>query len=264
MPPSNTTNPKPTATSAMPSIPRIAIGEPPVSVNEQLDALRQVQTQAEERVQLGMQLFKAAENRLSTQKQVLDKFKQDNDAMREEVREDVARSLQQYDQWLGQMDDRLTQSMQDLESRLDTIQTEWAETKNTIQKMVSRVESLVDDQRYRASRQGHQRKITDLVSAVNRKSEEATPTVTDAPGEQVADPRDATAAEMIDAVQRTRELTQAKLASIKPTLSFKTEEATHLSEANESNLVYSKIISQLRDRTRPLTKNTQNQDPEAA
>lgn len=119
-----------------------------LSPEQQLEAIRKVQAQAEQRVKLGMQLFKAAEARITAQQDLVDQFRRDQNELRDQVQQDVARTLQEYDQWIGRIDESFTRAMQRLEERLDAIEQAAAESDERVQGMVSRAEDLMDQTRY--------------------------------------------------------------------------------------------------------------------
>lgn len=130
--------------------PRVLLQPTPrqaLSPDQQLEALRRVQAQAEQRVKLGQQLFKAAEARVSTHRAMIDEIKGEQAKLRDEVQRDVAQSLQSYDQWVGKLDERLTEAMRSLEARLDTLQNEWQATQAKIEHMLRRSEALLDQSR---------------------------------------------------------------------------------------------------------------------
>lgn len=121
--------------------------DPSLPVEQQHEALARLRVQAEQRVKLGMQLFKAAEAHTSHQQQVVDQLKHDQRQMRDQMMEDVARSLHSYDRWIGKMDEQLTQSMQRLTDRMNQLQSQWADAQQRIDAMMSRSETLLDESR---------------------------------------------------------------------------------------------------------------------
>jgi flagellar biosynthesis chaperone FliJ len=118
---------------ALPGLPR-----KPLTPQQQLDAISRVQTQAEARVELGLKLFKAAENHTRSQQKMLEQIKAEQQQLREQVNEDVAKSLHAYDQWVGQMDDNFTQSLQNLEAKIERLQENWTATQQRIEAMIER------------------------------------------------------------------------------------------------------------------------------
>ncbi|MEX0652818.1 MAG: hypothetical protein WD534_02210 [Phycisphaeraceae bacterium] len=126
---------------SLPSAPR------PLSPEQQLEAVRRVQAQVEQRVKLGVQLFRSAEVQLTQQQDLLAEARQEQAQLREQLEADVTRSLRAYDQWMGHMDDRLTRTVDKLEQRLDTLQAQWEQTESRLEQMVRRSETLLNQSR---------------------------------------------------------------------------------------------------------------------
>ena len=114
----------------------------PLTPEQQLDALSRVQSQAESRVALGLKLFKAAENHTRSQQNMLDELKIQQQELRDQVNEDVARSLHTYDQWVGKMDENFTNSLQKLEEKIEMLQENWMATQQRIETMLERSAEL--------------------------------------------------------------------------------------------------------------------------
>ncbi len=119
----------------------------PLTPEQQLQALKRVQSQAEQRVKLGMQLFKAAESRLSTQTDVLQQIKTLQSTLREQLNQDVAKTLQQYDQWIGQIDESFTTAIHKLEEKIDAVQQNLTTNEARMSKMLERAEAMLDQTR---------------------------------------------------------------------------------------------------------------------
>lgn len=115
--------------------------------DEQLAALQRVQDQAEHRIRLGTQLFKAAEAYTSQHRQLFDQIKSEHETLREQMRDDIARSFRQYDQWIANMDEQLTNSLRQLEDRMAKLQDQWSHTQKRIDDMLRRSEALLDQSR---------------------------------------------------------------------------------------------------------------------
>jgi flagellar biosynthesis chaperone FliJ len=109
--------------------------------------LERVQAQAEQRVHLGAQLFKAAEAHTSQYRDSLSQVKADQDKLRSEVQEDVSRSLHSYDQWIGQMEEDFTSAITSLEAKMDKLQSDWASAQQRIERMMKRSEAMLDQSR---------------------------------------------------------------------------------------------------------------------
>jgi flagellar biosynthesis chaperone FliJ len=118
-----------------------------MSPEQQLEALQKVQAQAEQRVKLGMQLFKAAEAHTSQHRAILDEVKAEQSRFRDELTQDVTRSLHAYDQWVGQIDDTISDSIKSLEDKMDKLTSDWAKTQQRIESMMKRSEALLDQSR---------------------------------------------------------------------------------------------------------------------
>jgi len=132
------------ATTRPANQPRLSMTPHTLTPSEQLDALRRVQAQAEQRVKLGVQFFKAAESRTDQFREMIEKIKTEQDTLREELRNDMTRSLRGYDQWLGEIDRNLTNAIETLENRVGKLQEEWAEAQTKIDGMLKRSEAMYD------------------------------------------------------------------------------------------------------------------------
>ena len=119
----------------------------PLTPEQQMQALKRVQAQAEQRVKLGMQLFKAAEARLSNQTDVVQQIKTLQKQLREQVNNDVAQSLHQYDQWIGQIDESFTTAIRKLEQKVDAVQANISKSEARMREMLDRAEALLDQSR---------------------------------------------------------------------------------------------------------------------
>jgi hypothetical protein len=124
-----------------------ALPKGPLTPQQQLEAAQRVHAQAEHRVQLGLQLFKAAEARVVGQQAQLDQIKAEQDALRQRVETDVASSLHAYDQWVGQMDENFTRAIRGLEDRVDQLQQQWSATQTRLEEMMKRSQVMLDQSR---------------------------------------------------------------------------------------------------------------------
>jgi hypothetical protein len=120
-------------------------GLPP---QEKLAALRRVQLQAEQRIRLGMQLFKAAEAHVTGQQGIVEDLRNSQAQLREDLQSDVARSFRSYDEWMGEFGGRITDRMEKMESRIEQLQHRWVEIEKRIHQMVKRAEALVEQSRH--------------------------------------------------------------------------------------------------------------------
>lgn len=119
-------------------------GLPP---DEKLAALRRVQAQAEQRIRLGMQLFKAAEAHVSGQQHIVEDLRQAQEQLREDLHSDVARSFRSYDEWMGEFGDQISDRIEKMEGRIEQLQHRWGEIEKRIGMMVKRAEALVEQSR---------------------------------------------------------------------------------------------------------------------
>ncbi|QDU33964.1 hypothetical protein KS4_20240 [Poriferisphaera corsica] len=115
----------------------------PMDTGEQKAALKKAQ-QAEKRVKLGMELLKASESRLSAQTQMLNAVRREQKQLREQVHGDMAKSLQSYDQWLGQIDESFSKAIQMLEEKVDTVMGLWEKKEKQLDDMTRRFERLFE------------------------------------------------------------------------------------------------------------------------
>jgi len=133
----------------LPDLPR-----QPLTPEQQAEAIKRVQAQAEQRVKLGTQLFKAAEATIAEHVAAVNKARQEQSALKQEVQQDVAKSLQTYDQWLGQIDEGFTKSIKRIEDRVEQLEQgclameeAWNQTEQRLETLMSRAEAMVDASR---------------------------------------------------------------------------------------------------------------------
>lgn len=132
------TKPPGKSPSPLPALPR-----QPLTPEQQAEALKRTQAQAEQRVKLGVELFKAAEKRLTTQSDLLRQVRDEQKHLREVVQQDVAKSLQSYDQWIGRIDEGFTTALRTLENKVDAMAREWSESQQRMDEMIRRSEQLL-------------------------------------------------------------------------------------------------------------------------
>lgn len=158
--PDSTATTKPSST-ILPGLPKRSL-----TARQQLEALQRVQGQAEQRVKLGVQLFKAAEARTSQYQAMLDQIKAEQEEFRTEFSQDMARSFQVYDKWLGQIDETLTDALSELESKLDKLGTNWAGKQDRTESLINRSEQMLEQSRDLL--RSTQDKLTEQAEAVRR------------------------------------------------------------------------------------------------
>jgi uncharacterized protein YoxC len=115
----------------------------PLTVDQQAAALEKVQQQATARVKLGQQLFEAADARLKQHQKVLDEINNQQQILREQVQDDVAKSLQSYDQWMGRIDESFTKSIRDMTQRLDQLEERVDGSQSEMQDMLAKAGALL-------------------------------------------------------------------------------------------------------------------------
>lgn len=138
MDPSKTSPSSPSPAELLAKMPRR-----PLSVEQQAAALEKVQQQATQRVKLGQQLFEAADARLKQHQKVLDEINDQQKILREQVQDDVAKSLQSYDQWMGRIDESFTKSIRDLTQRLDQLEQRVDGSQREMQDMLTKAGALL-------------------------------------------------------------------------------------------------------------------------
>lgn len=119
----------------------------PLTPQQQLEAAQRVQAQAEHRIALSTQFFKAAEARVAGQQAQLDQLKAEQDAMRERLETDVTKTLHAYDQWVGQMDENFTRTIRQLEDRVDKLHEQWVATQARLDTMMKRSTAMLEQSR---------------------------------------------------------------------------------------------------------------------
>ena len=127
---------------SLPGLPR-----GPLTAEQQQEAVRRTQAQAEHRVKLGLQLFKAAEAHTRQQHDMLAQLKGEQEKLRVELQDDVARSIHAYDQWVGRIDESFTNAIQELEKKVGVLQSQWSGTQDRVETMMKRSETLLDQAR---------------------------------------------------------------------------------------------------------------------
>lgn len=118
-----------------------------LSTNEKLSALKQVQAQAEQRIKLGTQLLKAAEAHTSQSQSVIDKVRSEQNQLRDKLEQDVTKALNHYDEWIGTTEESLTNRMDNVERRLESLSHQWEESEQRLTRMIKRAEALFDQSR---------------------------------------------------------------------------------------------------------------------
>ncbi len=115
----------------------------PLTPQQQADALRRIQVQAEERVRLGLQLLKATEGYTARQRQMIDQLRAEQEQLRQHLENDIAKTLQTYDQWMAKFDAKFTAVLQQMERRLDDLASRCDRTEQIAATLLQRVEQLL-------------------------------------------------------------------------------------------------------------------------
>lgn len=116
----------------------------PLNAEQQASAIEKVQQQATERVKLGQQLFEAADARLKQHQKVLDEINDQQRILREQVQDDVAKSLVTYDQWMGRIDESFTKAIRDMTQRLDQLEERVDGSHSEMQDMLGKAGALLE------------------------------------------------------------------------------------------------------------------------
>lgn len=115
----------------------------PLTAEQQAQAIRQAKEQAQMRVTLGKQLLQAANTRLTQQHDALQAIRTEQTGLRDQLQQDVAQSLQQYDQWLGQADERFSQRFDAIEARMTQAEAAIAESARDIKLLLAKADQLL-------------------------------------------------------------------------------------------------------------------------
>ena len=137
----------PSSSASKPSHPPMPRGLPrsALTPEQQLEAIRRTQAQAEQRVKLGVQLFKAAEARVAAQQDLLAEVRREQQGLREQVQQDVAKSLRSYDQWMGRIDESFTHAIDRLNQRVDRLEETVRQQADEAKSLIQRAEALMRD-----------------------------------------------------------------------------------------------------------------------
>ena len=123
-----------------------------MSPQQQLESLRKAQRQAEQRVQLGMQLFKAAEARLSAGQDVVGQVRREQDALRDEMRREREEDASRYNKQLADVEQTTDARMAAVERQIARLQLDWQSTQDRLGEMMARCQAMLDQTRHLLSR----------------------------------------------------------------------------------------------------------------
>ena len=116
---------------------------PALTPEQKLEALARVQAQAEQRIALGTQLFKAAEARIRAESDVIKQVRKENEVLRDQLHREFTESLHSYDQWVGQIDESFTTAIRALEEKIDAVSEQSAADRKKVASLVARAEALL-------------------------------------------------------------------------------------------------------------------------
>ena len=119
-----------------------------VTPKQQIETSKNVDQQAVDRIQLGLKLFKAAQAHATRQQKIIEKLKSQQEDLRQEIQKDITSSLQTYDQWMAQFDQRFTAKILQLGEKIDAMKDHWVKDHKKIETMIRRAESLLDQTKY--------------------------------------------------------------------------------------------------------------------
>ncbi len=127
-----------TQPNTLPGVPR-----KPLDAAEQLDALRRAQGKADQRVKLGLQLFKAAQAHTSQRRDLLDKIKAEQAALKDQLQADMAEKLQRYEHRLENFDGKLAESLDAIEQRIKQLEHDWKAAEQRIESTLRRAQAVL-------------------------------------------------------------------------------------------------------------------------
>ena len=137
----------------------IQISEPVVakaprnlSPQQQLEALRRAQRQAEQRVRLGMQLFKAAEARLAAGQDVVGQVRREQDALRDEMHREREEETTNFNKRIAEVQQSTDTRLGAVERQLTKLQHEWSATQDRMGELVARCQAMLDQTRHLVGR----------------------------------------------------------------------------------------------------------------
>ena len=116
---------------------------PKLTPNQQLEALRRIQAQAESRVKLGVQLFKAAETYSTYQNDLLEQVRASLEHVQEQWHQDSVNQVQAYEKCIRQIDDRLVGMNQTLDDHLDKVRQLCSQTQQRVEVLVEQAQGCL-------------------------------------------------------------------------------------------------------------------------
>ena len=224
------------------------------TVQQQLESLRRVQEAADKRVKLGMQIYRAAEAQSARHQLLLESFKDQQRQLKEELQEDMTRSLQSYDQWVGKIDEDFTTALQHLEDRIDKLQANWAESQERIDSLMQRSEKLLDQSRSlvaSAAEAGPSPQVADATAAVDGPPVVTTTQISDSADEASAALSEVTQAPAVQVKPASKADADGFAAASGPAAKAEPPEAPDDAEPSTGDRFYQNVVRQLDRRKTP-------------
>ncbi len=122
----------------LPGLPRS-----PLTAEQQLEAVQRMQAQAEHRVKLGVQLYKAAEAHLAGHHEQLAALKREQGALQEKIEADVAQSFRVYDQYLSKSEEKTLARLDAVEGQIREVTEQQMTVTDRMDELIQRSESLL-------------------------------------------------------------------------------------------------------------------------
>lgn len=238
---------------------------------QQLDALNRAQRQAEQRVRLGMQLFKSAEARLSAGQELVHQLREEQDALKAQMKEQVDKSIHSMTRDVDERTQSVEQRLDALTSKLEQAQHAWESSQQRVGEMMARCEAMLEQGRHlmlRASEIGQTRSAPPphVTPTVNQRpdtnhqepldqsppaQDQAPTTATDSPEFEQADDTPQSQMPSPERSEETKQMLNRLAVSLEPTQEVDSNgDSNGDSDATErpsENPVFSRIIDQLRE-----------------
>lgn len=115
----------------------------PLTESQRLEAVRRLQDQAEHRIRIGLDLFKAAEAHTSQHRRLLKELQDERFELYEKMQREMTQSFDQYEQWIGQIEQNIANSVDRLEARIDALQAAWENSQQQVQQLMQRSDAMV-------------------------------------------------------------------------------------------------------------------------
>lgn len=132
-----------TATNTSSAAPLPGLPRQSLTPKQQLEALQRLQDRAEQRVKLGVQLFKAAEAHVAGQQAQLGTLKAEHEQLRERLEGDFKSSMESYDRWLAASEERTIARLGKIEQQMAALREDQASSHQTITQLVKRAEAML-------------------------------------------------------------------------------------------------------------------------